>query len=180
VNRLVESGQLVFRELLEWMRRDELRKACKDFGLNDKERSRAALAGSLLKAHGVQSVPPASIFGDAGPRRSTPARGDVALVRHRQYLVEAVTKPSDPTELTRVDLVCLDDDQQGRELSVLWELELGAKVSNPHQGLDTFQRIDPPRHFAAYLHALKWNSVTATDAALFQSPFRAGIRLMNH
>jgi SNF2 family DNA or RNA helicase len=40
--------------------------------------------------------------------------------------------------------------------------------------------MDPPRHFAAYLHALKWNSVTATDAKLFQSPFRAGIKLMNH
>src|SRR3954471_17584257 len=48
VERLVESGQLVFRVLLEWMRRDELRKACKTFGLNDKERSRSALAGSLL------------------------------------------------------------------------------------------------------------------------------------
>ncbi|MEY4551429.1 MAG: hypothetical protein RL685_7624, partial [Pseudomonadota bacterium] len=180
VDRLVESGQLVFRELLEWMRRDELRKACKNFGLNDKERSRAALAGSLLQAHGVQSVPPASIFGEVGKNRSTPRTGDVALVRQRQYLVEAVAPAANPNELTRVDLVCLDDDQQGRELSVLWELELGAKVSDPHQGLDTFKSIDPPRHFAAYLHALKWSSVTATDAALFQSPFRAGIRLMNH
>jgi hypothetical protein len=25
-------------------------------------------------------------------------------------------------------------------------------------------RLDPPRHFAAYLHALRWNTVTATDA----------------
>lgn len=77
VDRLVESGQLVFRELLEWMRRDELRRACKQFGLNDKERSRAALTESLLKAHGVQSVPPASIFGDVGPNRSVPEAGDV-------------------------------------------------------------------------------------------------------
>ncbi|MDP3213830.1 MAG: DISARM system SNF2-like helicase DrmD, partial [Deltaproteobacteria bacterium] len=41
-------------------------------------------------------------------------------------------------------------------------------------------RLDPPRHFAAYLHALRWNAVTATDARLFQAPFRAGIRLFNH
>lgn len=167
VERLVQSGQLVFRELLEWMRRDELRKACKSLGLNDKERSRAALAGSLLQAHGVQSVPPSSIFGDVGNNRITPKKGDVARVRQRQYLVEGVTPPASPTELTRVDLVCLDDDQQGRELIVLWELELGAKVSDPHRGLDSFKHIDPPRHFAAYLHALKWNSVTATDAGLF-------------
>ena len=27
---------------------------------------------------------------------------------------------------------------------------------------------------------MKWNCVSATDAKLFQSPFRAGIKLMNH
>ena len=34
-----------------------------------------------------------------------------------------------------------------------------------------------PRLFAAYLHTLRWNCVTATDPSLFQSPFRAGIRI---
>lgn len=82
---------------------------------------------------------------------------------------------------TLVKLVCLDDDNQGRPLEVLWELELGAKVHQPEaHGLGEAARVDPPRHFAAYLHALKWNCVTATDAKLFQSPFRAGIKLMNH
>ena len=37
--------------------------------------------------------------------------------------------------------------------------------------------FDPPRLFAAYLHTLRWNCVTATDPRLFQSPFRAGIQL---
>lgn len=32
--------------------------------------------------------------------------------------------------------------------------------------------IDEPRRFAAYLHALKGNAVTATDARLFQAPFQ--------
>src|SRR5690606_7864907 len=31
--------------------------------------------------------------------------------------------------------------------------------------------------FAAYLHTLGWNCVTATDPNLFQAPFRAGIRI---
>src|SRR5262249_49553266 len=80
-----------------------------------------------------------------------------------------------------VRLVCLDDDSQGRRVDVPWELELGARVLKPEaHGLGAVTRMDPPRHFAAYLHALKWNSVTATDAKLFQSPFRAGIKLMNH
>ena len=31
--------------------------------------------------------------------------------------------------------------------------------------------------FSAYLHTLRWNCVTATDPKLFQSPFRAGIKI---
>ena len=37
--------------------------------------------------------------------------------------------------------------------------------------------FDDSRLFAAYLNTLKWNCVTSTDPRLFQSPFRAGIRL---
>lgn len=37
--------------------------------------------------------------------------------------------------------------------------------------------FDPPRRFAAFLHTLRWNCVTATDPDLFQSPFGAGIKI---
>ena len=37
--------------------------------------------------------------------------------------------------------------------------------------------FDPPRYFAAFLHTLRWNCVTATNPNLFQSPFRAGIKI---
>jgi hypothetical protein len=89
--------------------------------------------------------------------------------------------PPKEEDATVVGMVCLDDDAQGRRLEVLWELELGARVIQPErEGLGSIQRLDPPQHFAAYLHALRWNSVTATRADLFQSPFRAGIKLLNH
>src|SRR5688572_23720836 len=112
----------------------------------------------------------------------TPRPGDIAQVRHRQYLVDEVFAPSNVREEhTLVRLTCLDDDAQGRPLSVLWERELGAKVIRPaHSGLGTPATLDEPRRFAAYLHALKWSSVTATDARLFQAPFRAGIHLLDH
>src|SRR5690606_14190414 len=100
------------------------------------------------------------------PSPHLPSPGDIAQVRHRQYLVDEVHRPKDVREEhTLVRLTCLDDDAQGRPLSVLWERELGAKVIRPSQtGLGEPARLDEPRHFAAYLHALKWNSVTAAPS----------------
>lgn len=116
------------------------------------------------------------------PTDRRPQPGDLATVRQRQYLVDEVLRPSGARdEHTLVRLTCLDDDAPGRALSVLWERELGARIIEPStSGLGSTPRLDEPRQFAAYLHALKWSSVTATDAQLFQAPFRAGIHLLDH
>lgn len=179
---LQSSGQVRLQQLVEWMGRDELRRACERHGMPTKERARPALAGKLLDASGAaDSKRPSGLFGVREFNRHAPRVGDIAQVRQRQYLVEGVTPPPEPSHATVVDLVCLDDDNQGRKLQVLWELELGARVLQPEaEGLGQPGQLDPPRHFAAYLHALRWNSVTATQADLFQSPFRAGIKLYNH
>src|SRR5262249_32854853 len=56
--------------------------------------------------------------------------------------------------------------------------ELDARVLTEEDwDVITARGFDPPEHFAAYLNTLKWNCVTSTDPNLFQSPFRAGIRL---
>jgi superfamily II DNA or RNA helicase len=107
-----------------------------------------------------------------------PAQGQIVRVRARQYLVEEVVPPHAKDDSTWVKLACLDDDAQGQPLEVLWEKELDAAVM---QG-ENWQRLaergfDPPHLFAAFLHTLRWNCVTATDPRLFQSPFRAGIRI---
>ncbi len=158
--------------LLRVLGRDELREACRAHGIPDDSRSRAELADRLLKAAAVDSTITAAARVDHRPHI-----GDVVLVRQRQYLVERI----EPGERGIVHLVCLDDDAQGRRLSVAWELELGARVLAPEStGLGPVAAVDDPRTFAAYFHALKWSCVSATDAKLFQSPFRAGIKLMNH
>lgn len=179
---LSRSDQVRFRGLLEWMGRDELRAACEHCGLDSSGRARQQLAARLLEAAGApESAPPNALFGARVLHRIVPRKGDIALVRHRQYLVEDVVLSNGPDEATRVDLVCLDDDAQGRPLTVLWELELGVRVLQPEsEGLGEIGKLDPVRHFAAYFHALKWSQVTATRADLFQSPFRAGIKLLDH
>lgn len=182
VAALVKSEQVRVRRLLEWMRRDELRRACERLGLSSSERSRPALVARLLERAGApDSGAPRGMFGGRPVSRVSPTPGAIVTLRRRQYLVEDVIPAAEPEQATRVDAVCLDDDAQGERLSVLWELELGARVEKPEsEGLGAVSRLDPSRHFAAYLHALKWNQVTATDAALFQSPFRAGIKLFDH
>jgi superfamily II DNA or RNA helicase len=107
-----------------------------------------------------------------------PQPAQLVRVRQRSYLVEEVTPPPRLGDATLVKLACVDDDAQGQPLAVLWEHEQDARILDA----EAWRRIgekgfDAPDLFAAYLHTLRWNCVTATDPALFQAPFRAGIQL---
>lgn len=104
--------------------------------------------------------------------------GALVQVRTRHYLVEGLNIFTGCDDRTVVKLACLDDDAQGEELEVVWESEVDAKVL----GEEAWDRIgrkgfDAPDLFSAFLNALRWNCVTATQPRLFQSPFRAGIRI---
>ena len=164
--------------VLSRLTRDELRAACRAHSLDHKARSRDELMARLgVKPTASHPEEDRQLHHSLG----LPFAGDMAVVRHRQYLVQSVEQAIERGEQTLVKLVCLDDDAAGRELEVLWERELGARVIKPEdKGLGDIDHLDQPRHFAAYLHALKWSSVTSTDDKLFQSPFRAGIKLMRH
>lgn len=103
-------------------------------------------------------------------------RGEVVRIRTRTYLVEDIEH--EPGSGTLVRMACLDDDAQGQPLEVIWELELGPEILEKEVWQSIGKRgFDQPRHFAAYIHTLRWNCVTATDPRLFQAPFRAGIRI---
>ncbi|MCZ7686973.1 MAG: DEAD/DEAH box helicase [Sandaracinaceae bacterium] len=134
------------------------------------------------RAHGaLDSAPPPPLFTGTARARDTPSAGDTVIARHRQWLVDEVRPPPRPGDATWLRLTCLDDDDRGRTLELLWELELGARVIQPEAPPWTeVARLDPPRHFAAYLHALRWQSVTAADRDFFQAPFRAGIEVLDH
>ena len=107
-----------------------------------------------------------------------PQSGQLVRVRQRQYFVEEVAPPGDGDDSTLVRMSCLDDDAQGQPLEVLWEKELDPEIITAEAWQDIAARgFDPPKVFSAYLHTLQWNCVTSTDPTLFQSPFRAGIRI---
>lgn len=105
-------------------------------------------------------------------------KGALVRVRTRHYVVEGLDVYTGCSDGTVVNLACLDDDAQGEEIEVVWESELDAEVL----GEEAWDRIgqkgfDSPEHFSAFLNTLRWNCVTATQPRLFQSPFRAGIRI---
>lgn len=102
-------------------------------------------------------------------------RGTIVRLRTRHWIVQDVNPTVDGNT---VSLACADDDAQGEELDVVWEAELDRKIIDEENWKEIGRKgFDPPRHFAAYVNTVRWSCVTATDARLFQSPFRAGIRI---
>ena len=99
-------------------------------------------------------------------------------VRSRRWLVEEVVPPTSPGHSSLVRLACADDDAQGQSLDVFWDYETDRRILEEEGWQDLAAKgFDPPRRFAAFLHTLRWNCVTATDPNLFQAPFRAGIKI---
>lgn len=110
------------------------------------------------------------------PEIQLPEPGQIVKVRSRTWLVEEVD--ADPGFGSTVSLACLDDDAQGEQVAINWDLELDRRIVSEEAWNSIGRKgFDPPRQFAAFLNTLRWNCVTATDPRLFQSPFRAGIRI---
>ena len=174
--RLLGDARLL--DILRELGRDELRLISRAHDLRFDHAARQDLIAELAAAAGLDPsrdpspVPP--------PLDGVPQPGQVMTARGRQWLVEAVT-PGEHRESPLIRLACLDDDAPGRSLELLWDLEIGARIATPEShGLGKPARLDPPPHFGAYLHALKWSTVSAADPNRFQAPFRAGIKLMAH
>jgi superfamily II DNA or RNA helicase len=174
-DQLTEQLPAILREF----GREELASTCKAHGLPAKSISRQELIESLLLLAGLDPADSVKLklYDNSD---GLPCAGQIVRARHRQWLVEEVAKGG-PFESPRVVLVCLDDDDPGRRLEVLWDLELGAQIIEPEKrGLGEVKSLDQPEYFGAYLHALRWNTVSAADAKRFQAPFRAGIQHMTH
>lgn len=104
-----------------------------------------------------------------------PKPAQLVRVRTRHWLVEDVSPSASGTWLR---LACVDDDAQGEQLEVIWEAELDGRILDAEAWARIGEKgFDEPRLFAAYFNSLRWHCVTATDPKLFQSPFRAGIRI---
>jgi len=112
------------------------------------------------------------------PAEQIPKIGDLVQVRSRRWLVEEVVPSKIPGQSAVIRLACADDDAQGQALDVYWDYELDRRIVEEEGWRDVAAKgFDAPRQFAAFLHTLRWNCITATDPNLFQAPFRAGIKI---
>ncbi len=107
-----------------------------------------------------------------------PKAGELVQVRSRRWLVEEVIESGIAGQTSVVRLACADDDAQGQVIEVFWDYEPDRMILQEEGWVDLASRgFDPPHQFGAYFNTLRWNCVTATDSTLFQSPFRAGIKI---
>ena len=106
--------------------------------------------------------------------------GRIVRVRQRQFLVDEI-EPGKTASTTIVRLSCIDPDNLGRPLEVIWEDELDAEILKTETwGQLGGSDFDPPDRFSAYYHTLRWNRVTASRTDLLQAPFRAGIAIEHY
>ncbi len=108
-----------------------------------------------------------------------PQQGELVQVRSRRWLVEEVVPRDDSRPVSARPSRLRRRRRPGPDARGL--LGLRARPPHPRGGglgaTSPSKGFDPPRQFAAFLHTLRWNCVTATDPNLFQAPFRAGIKI---
>ena len=118
-----------------------------------------------------------------------PEIGQLVAVRSRTWSVLDVRATSLPTDATSnghrqhlVQLSALEDDRHGEELSVVWELEVGAQIFSTGFELPApTAGFEDPARFDAFLHAVQWGAVSQTyDTRTLQAPFRSGISIEDY
>lgn len=116
-----------------------------------------------------------------------PEVGQLVRVRGQQWVVTAVDRscqPVDelaPTELpgrTLVSLSSVSDEDLGRELTLVWEIEPGREIVEATKlpAVET-GRFDDPQRLGAFLDAVRWGTIASADTATLQAPFRSGISI---
>ena len=118
-----------------------------------------------------------------------PEPGQIVEVRQRRFVVSDIQQTALPNDVLRshfedkqhlVTLACVEDDAQGEEIQVVWEIEVGKHVHenlalpSPEQGFDNPQRLD------AFLDAVLWGASSLADIRTLHSPFRSGIEIQDY
>ncbi len=117
-----------------------------------------------------------------------PEQGQMVSVRSRNWMVTDVSTSTLPPDRLQtglespqklITLSSVEDDGLGEELSVIWELEPGARVVEK-VALPDPTGFDPPDRLDAFLDAVRWGASSSADVRTIQAPFRSGIDIEDY
>jgi hypothetical protein len=117
-----------------------------------------------------------------------PVPGQLVRVRHRPFVVAGVQASQVPAvnalaaerpQQHLVTLTSVEEESLGDDLSVVWELELGAQVLAA-DALPDPVGFDDPARMSAFIDAVRWGAVSSADIRTLQSPFRSGIEIEDY
>ncbi len=117
-----------------------------------------------------------------------PDPGQLVAVRQRHFVVTDVKRsalPGDPLHPVNgspqhlVSLSSVEDDGEGEELEVIWEIEPGAAVHERVQ-LPEPSGFDDPHRLNVFLNAVRWGAISSADVRALQAPFRSGIEIEDY
>lgn len=77
-----------------------------------------------------------------------------------------------------VSMTSLDEDSINESLSVVWQLEPGARVLET-AGLPKIDGVDSSDRIEAFLDAVRWGAATDADRSFLQAPFRSGVEIQD-
>lgn len=109
---------------------------------------------------------------------SVPEVGQLVEVRRRQWIVGEVEGSSLDAETQQhlVTLNAVDEDSFGEQITVVWQLEPGARIVEK-AGLPALTGSDESDRLEAFLDAVRWGAATNADKNFLQSPFRSGVTI---
>jgi ERCC4-related helicase len=109
------------------------------------------------------------------PIVAPPEPGDFVFARGKSWIVE---RAEEAGSVPTLHLVSCEDDSQGETIQLAFATELQTRVLDPNDWSPLLTKsFEGPQRLGAYLRSTEWRTATAADRKLFQSPFRAGIRL---
>src|SRR5262249_12060868 len=112
---------------------------------------------------------------------SPPEENQLVRVRGQHWVVSVVRPNAHDEPQHLVELTSVEDDGLGEDLTVVWEVEPGARIleketfPTPQRG-----RFDDPERLAAFLDAVRWGAVNSADSRALQAPFRSGITIEDY
>ncbi|MBI3817446.1 MAG: DEAD/DEAH box helicase [Planctomycetes bacterium] len=119
---------------------------------------------------------------------SIPELGQLVDVRQRRFVVidieasaigPAATTSAIEAPQHLVRLSSIEDDALGEELSVVWEIEPGARALE-RMALPSPSGFDTPKRLDAFINAVRWGAIASANDKNLQAPFRSGIDIEDY